>query len=202
MTTVDPETARRAARDLLDRPEFARPGEGVISRAQRWLAARFGDAISALGGSGAGSVIASILVIGSLVGIGFLVVRFLRTRGRPRRAAAVVDVDVIVSQAVDPVSWRVLADEHRRAGRWRDAVRCRYRAVIADLADRRLVIDTPGSTSGELRDAVESARPTVAVSMEEFTGRFDAAWYSDLPLSSEDDDEARRLDDDVMGRIR
>ena len=47
--------------------------------------------------------------------------------------------------------WRAEAAAHDAAGRWREALRCRYRALVAELAGRGLVEEIPGRTSGEYR---------------------------------------------------
>ncbi len=84
--------------------------------------------------------------------------------------------------------WLVEAAEHEAAGRRRDAVRCRYRALLADLAAAGLVEEIAGRTSGEYLAAVESDVPAAAEAFADATRRFELAWYGATPVDATDAD--------------
>jgi len=93
--------------------------------------------------------------------------------------------------------WRAEAAAHEAAGRWRDALRCRYRALVAELAGRGLVEEIPGHTSGEYRQDVKVVFPAASVAFDGATDLFEQAWYGDRPTGRDEqaafDDLARRV---------
>lgn len=101
----------------------------------------------------------------------------------------------IVDDENPPARWRRLAAEHRAAGRYRDAIRCEYRALVGDLARAGYVDEIPGRTSGEERDQVgllaarlgEAGR-SVAQQFDVAADTFDVAWFGDGAVTSVDDE--------------
>ena len=72
---------------------------------------------------------------------------------------------VAVDRSREPVNWRAEADEHRRDGRFREALRCRYRALVGDLARRGLIDEIPGRTTGEERAQLRVIRPVAGAAV-------------------------------------
>lgn len=99
-----------------------------------------------------------------------------------------------------PAQWRAEADEHRRAGRFRDALRCRYRALVGDLARRGLIDEIPGRTTGEERAQMGEVAPRAEEPFSEAADLFDKAWYGHLTVDERDDDRLAALDRDVLQR--
>jgi hypothetical protein len=87
---------------------------------------------------------------------------------------------VFVDRSREPGDWRSQADEHRRAGRHREALRCRYRALVGDLA-RRGWIDEIGRTTGGTVARCTRSRPRVLRSAA--AELFDGAWYGHFDVS-------------------
>jgi hypothetical protein len=100
-------------------------------------------------------------------------------------------------RARSAADWRAEAAVHEAAGRWRDALRARYRALVADLAGRGLIEEIPGRTSGEDRGMVDRSAPAVAGPFDEATSLFEETWYGDR--RSGPDDQARF--DQLAGRV-
>ena len=71
-------------------------------------------------------------------------------------------------------------------------MRCRYRALVAELAGRGVLDDLPGKTTGEELVEVAHAMPSVGAHFGEATALFDEAWYGDAPTGPA---EAARLKD-------
>ena len=88
------------------------------------------------------------------------------------------DVDMSTRAA----AWRAAADRHLVAGRCRQALRCRYRALVVDLGDRGWLEELPGRTSGEHRRRVRSVAPEVAADFDAASDLFDGAWYGRTPV--------------------
>lgn len=152
-----------------------------------------------------------LLLIAAVVGLLFLLVRWVVERnGGGRRKSAKGDgddedeLDVIERDAVavdrsrEPVNWRSEAEEHRRAGRYRDAVRCRYRALVGDLARRGLIDEIPGRTTGEERAQLRRVLPPASRPFNAAADLFDGAWYGHFEVDAADDDRFQTLERDVL----
>src|SRR5207244_8332949 len=97
-----------------------------------------------------------------------------------------------------PGDWEAGAAGHEAAGRWRDAVRCRYRALVADLARRGVVDEVPGRTSGEYRAEVTASLPAAAADFTGATDLFERAWYGAADAGPDDDERFKRLAERVL----
>ena len=116
-----------------------------------------GDALERLAdvfSSGAGSVIAWVLLGAAVIAAVALATRLGRTVRRDAGVAGPVSEAVVVTSARD---WLERARGARADGDNREAVRCAHRALIAGLAARGLVDEVPGTTVGEYRQALRGA---------------------------------------------
>jgi hypothetical protein len=140
----------------------------------------------------------------SVVGVVFLVVRNLPSR-RFRRARG---TDVVVTdedRAQTAEQWRQEADRLAAQGNYREALRCRYRALVAELADRRLIDQVPGRTSGDYERAVRALVPEAAEQFSAVTRLFERCWYGHEPSDAKAQvvfDEAARAVIDEVGTGR
>jgi len=139
----------------------------------------------------------------------FLIRAFLNRSGgagAKRRSAATDDLDEIEQDAVaidrsrEPRTWREEADEHRRAGRYRDAMRCRYRALVGDLARRGLIDEIPGRTTGEERTQLGNVQPDAGSPFTSAADLFDGAWYGHVAVDANDDERFQEFERDVLSR--
>lgn len=105
---------------------------------------------------------------------------------------------VQVDRSREPTDWRAEAEAHRRDGRYRDALRCRYRALVGDLARRGLIDEIPGRTTGEERVQLREVRPVAAASFDAAADLFDGAWYGHAEVDASDDDRFQALERDVL----
>jgi hypothetical protein len=155
------------------------------------------------------SLLMWVLLIAGVIALLVLLVRFVAGRGwtrRPRHDDEDPDDDldemelaaVAVDRSREPVNWRAEADEHRRAGRIRDALRCRYRALVGDLARRGLIDEIPGRTTGEERAQLSGARPAASMPFTAAADLFDDAWYGHVEVAAGDDDRFQALERDVL----
>lgn len=175
--------ARDALDDVLARPEFQDDPEPLLQRATGWALERLGELLDAVFGGGGGGVLGWVIVT-LLVGAAVMfAVRFTRGVQRDPGVAGATGVGVPRRTAAD---WRADAEAHEAAGAWRAALRCRWRALVADLAARGLVEEVPGRTAGEYRLEVAANAPRVAPDFDGATGLFEAAWYGDLPTGPEE----------------
>jgi hypothetical protein len=196
---VDPGNVRQAARDILGRSEFRPPRRSLPSAAWRWISTQIGKLLSHVFGlGGGGAVTGAVVGVGLLALVGFVVWLAVRhwTRLGPRTADQPFGV-AMGWRARSSAEWRTDAAAHEAAGRWRDALRARYRALVADLAGRGVVEEIPGRTAGEYRRLVDRAIPAVAGPFDEATGLFEETWYGNR--RSGPDDQARF--DHLAGRV-
>lgn len=157
-------------------------------------------------------LVALLLWVALFAGLVAVVVVVARAVARRERTASDDDEDddapavtvdeagtvTIVDRRREPVDWRAEADRHRGAGRYRDALRCRYRALVGDLARRGLIDEIPGRTTGEERAQLHDVAPVAAPVFDRAADVFDAVWYGDEPAAAADDDAFVALEHDVL----
>ena len=159
-------------------------------------------------------VMIRVLIIGAIValavGLVYLIVRVLMShsprRPRRRRRAAIeggddTEREIGPVRSIDPRrhprEWRAEADEHRRAGRYRDALRCRYRALVGDLARAGVIDEIPGRTSGEERGQM-GATVAAAAPFRRAADLFDDAWFGDAVVDDADVQAMEVLEHEVI----
>lgn len=199
----DPDSVRDAACKLVESTSVCEPPSPPPTF----------DPPSGGGGSGAaGPALGGllwVLLIAALVALVFVAVRFFIDRSSSGRSRDDVDDDVdpdddallgtvIIDRSREPKGWRGEADEHRAAGRYRDSLRCRYRALVGDLARRGLLDEIPGRTTGEERRQLRVSAPNALPFFREAADLFDAAWYGHVHVGAGDDDRFQQLDRDVL----
>lgn len=172
-SVIAPDEVRRVVDDVLGRPEYAELAPSLGARVRGWVVEQLGRLLEVLVGSSQASLVGSLLLVLALAAAGVLAVRFARAvRGDP--SAMVVTADGL---GRDPADWTAEADAHEQAGRDREALRCRYRALIAVLAAAEVVGEAPGRTTGEYLDEARDHRPEVAADVAAVTAAFEAVWY-------------------------
>ena len=192
----DPEQVREVVREVLSRPEFRPPPRSLTERLFDWVLGAIGWLLAALGGTGAGGIVGLVLLALVLGGVGVLVARFSRGLTPSPEVAAAVPAGRRRSAA----EWRAEAEAQERAGAWREAVRSRYRALVADLASRGLVEEVPGRTAGEYRREVGRALPEAAADFAGATELFEVAWYGRTGTGAGEAADLRDLSDRVLRR--
>jgi len=180
---VDPDAARRTARDILTDPRFhprraprpfagffRRLGELVVDPIIRFFR-RIGDLLPSVG-SLPWLALAVAVVIVALV----ITVKLSSGRGRQRFAAAgrgLHDED-----GLDPEELERRAEEAERRGDLDAALRLRFRAGLVRLDDAGVVRLRPGLTNAAVSRALRSPR------FDELAGDFDEVAYGGLPATT------------------
>lgn len=178
-------TIRQAAREITSRAEFRRPGKSLTQTILDWLGNLLDRILRVSGGT---TLVGYLILLAALALIGWLVYRATRSvhRDPGRRVSVMVDVG---RPATD---WHAEAAAHEAAGEWREALRCRYRALIAELAARGTVREVPGRTTGEYRAEITRAVPHAAADFGLATDLFEGVWYGARKAGPE---ENHRFDD-------
>ncbi len=189
---------RDAIGEVLARPEYQRPSPGFVQRLRDAVVDLLERFLTTLLEGGRGTVVAWTILAVAIVAAVLVALRFARgvtrdpgrgvaTTAIPRRGAA---------------DWRADAEAAERAGQWRQALRCRYRALVAELADRGLVEEVAGRTAGEYRAEVAGTAPAVAGPFAGATELFERAWYGEWPTGQEEAAQLRDLSDEVLAGVR
>lgn len=140
---------------------------------------------------GIGTVGAWLLAIVVIAGLVWLVRRLgldlgiVPDRGSPEAAQR-------VERAID---WRRLAEEAAARGDLREAVRCRYHALLAELAANGWLREDPSLTAGEARAAIGRRRPELYRDVARATGVFERVAYGRTEPGPDDLDSIRRAEE-------
>ncbi|MGV3759920.1 MAG: DUF4129 domain-containing protein [Actinomycetota bacterium] len=178
----DPQEVRDAADAILADPRYDVPSEPLPERILGWFSEQIGKVLGSVVGSGAGTIIAWAIVIGAVSFVVYLIVRYGRV-GRIELPAA-RRAETMVELTRSPTEWRAEAAALEAEGRWREGLRARHRALVAELVGRGVIPDQPGRTAGEyVRDVRRRLRPAGAP-MAEATDLFELAWYGDRPTGA------------------
>lgn len=180
--SVDPDEARRTAEEILARPEYREPQPTVLDRALEAITDFLGRSFAALTGGGAGSAI-GLVVTGLVLALAvWLLRRALRSSWRRSSGRAAPAVVQGTSMPDDPAVWDVEADRLDAGGDHRGALRCRYQALVASLAQAGAVGDPTARTPGEIQRELAGRRPELDPLLQSVTERFEAAWYGGAPV--------------------
>lgn len=192
----DPEEVRDAACELTVDDEICFPPEPDLPEFQPDVSTSTGGGSS----TGLGTLLVVLLVIALIALLVWLVMLLDRRRRDDEEDddedEGDLDVDLdelveprLVDRANPPDRWRAAAEDHRAAGRYRDSIRCQYRALVGDLARAGIVDEIPGRTSGEERDQLARLAPAVSARFGVAADLFDRAWFGDEPVDGADDRE-------------
>jgi hypothetical protein len=79
-------------------------------------------------------------------------------------------------------------------------MRCRYRALVGDLARRGLIYEIPGRTTGEERTQLRQVQPDAGRPFTSAADLFDGAWYGHHAVDADDDDRFQSFERDVLAK--
>ncbi len=192
----DPEGVRDLADTILADPRYQRPPKSIPDRILDWFGEQLGKVLGSLVGSGAGTLVAWAIVLAALGLVVFLIVRYGRVARVPR--APERPSPVMVELTRTPQEWRAEAVALEAQGRWKEGLRCRHRALIAELVRRGAIPDQPGRTAGEYVRDVAVSLPDAAPALAAATELFEAAWYGDAPTGAQEAARFETLDAQVL----
>ncbi|MEZ5228278.1 MAG: DUF4129 domain-containing protein [Acidimicrobiales bacterium] len=207
---------KNAAEDIVSQPQYRAPERGVVQRAidwigdrlqpvgdaisdfLEWLARRFGISAGGAGGVGSGGYLLGwiLLAVGAALVIWFL----LRVMPRRRLRGPKKEKPTIEQRSRHRTTRREWLDRAAVAESERDfngAVRARYRALIAGLADADELDDDEALTSGEHLRSFETVPPR----REQFasaTETYERAWFGEQPVGLDDSHDLEGIDRDLI----
>jgi hypothetical protein len=191
LAALDPsrdEAQRWAVHELAD-PVYAQHQPGWFERALLWLWRELSDVRLPVGPNGT----SGLLILLALL---LLVVLVVWLRAGPLRGpVARPGVEPVLAGTVRTAAeHRALADRAAEHGRWADAVRERFRAVVRALEERGLLDELPGRTAQEVAVDAGTALPALAASLHEAARVFDDVCYGSRAATARHDAVIRDLD--------
>ena len=194
---AEPEDIRDSADDILSRPEYQPEPLSLLDRAWNWMNEQFAEALGSLLGTG-GSYLVGWTLLAVLAGLlGWFLFRVM-PRKRLRRNVVEPSIEADVRAIASRTDWLEQARIAEAEGNWREAVRARYRAMIAGLIDRQEVVDFEGATSGEYRRSFEPGPPR-SDSLGQATDAFEQIWYGGSPAAADDSSRLEELAGRTLG---
>ncbi|HWG72637.1 MAG TPA: DUF4129 domain-containing protein [Acidimicrobiales bacterium] len=169
--------------------QFRQPSKPWITRLEEWVVREFQDLFSALTPGSHGTLLGWVIIAVTVGAAAIMVTRFSR-RVRREPAVGLTTVRGIRKSAAD---WAADAARHERAAEWRQALRCRYRALVAELAERGVVVESPGRTTREYQAVVDRTLPSATVEFGGASELFEAVWYGNRVSGREDDEQLQQL---------
>ena len=189
-----PQHVRDLTHRILSEPQFRQPPKPWIQRLGDWLQRELDRLLNAFFNGGATTAIAWLIAAAAVVVVAILLRRF----GRRLQRDPGVQVHTTPRRRWTSGDWRAEAAQHRKAGEWREAIRCSYRALIASLAERGIVEEVPGRTTREYEELVKKNLPNGVSDFGSATELFEAVWYGHYDGTGTDDDRMRELGDRVL----
>lgn len=202
----DPAEVRDLADEILSRSEYQDPEPpAFLERVGEWIGELLDDLFGgAAGGGGGGGGVGSLIswvLLAILIGVvAFFVVRVLaRWQKGPTKLKTKEPVVLATDEGRSAKDWLKVAEDHEAAGRWREGVLCRYRALVLELCDRGLIADVAGRTAGEyVQEVADSQHPGVASGFTPATSLFEEVWYGGDDTGPEGRDRFRDLADATL----
>ena len=192
----DPEAVRQLADEVLADRRYDEAAPSLLDRALEWLGEQLARLIGSLVGGGGGAIVAWIILLGFAGAVVYLLVRYGRIT-LPAIAAG-PEPQVMVELTRPAREWRAEADRLEAEGRWREGLRCRYRALVADLVRRGTIPEQAGRTAGEYARDVAAREPDAAPSFAAATELFEAVWYGGADAGPADAERFRGFEARVL----
>ncbi|MFB9686352.1 DUF4129 domain-containing protein [Amycolatopsis plumensis] len=170
---IDRDTARRAAEQELTDPKYRDARPGLLQEIGQWLGEQLEKLLNSLSTGVPGGIFGVLLIVALLIVL--VVVIRLRTGKIARSARA--DRVVFGSLRKSAADYRRSAAEAAAAGRFDDAVRDRFRAVVRALEERALLDTRSGRTADEAAAEAGQLLPNVADELRQGARLFDDVHY-------------------------
>jgi hypothetical protein len=170
---IDRDTARRLAAEELSGPKYRDAQPNILQQVAQWLGEQLEKLLNGLSSVVPGGIFGLLLVLVLLIVL--VVVVRLRT-GKVARASR-ADRLVFDGQRKSAADYRRSAAEAASAGRYDDAVRDRFRAVVRALEERALLDARSGRTADEAAIEAGVLLPNVAGELRHGARLFDDVHY-------------------------
>ncbi len=183
--------AQELLREELSDPEYQRAFTGPLRDAIDAVLAWLGERALSIGGV---QIPYGPLVLVVLLAAAILLC-ILLVRPRLQRAGGVTDELLNAETGLSAEDLRSRAGAHLGAGRFDDAFRDLFRAVVRSAEERELLSEQTGRTASEAARAVGGLFPAQAEALHGCGELFNLSHYGGRPLSAQDVDQLRQLEE-------
>ncbi|MEV6441798.1 DUF4129 domain-containing protein [Amycolatopsis sp. NPDC051716] len=170
---IDRDAARRAAEQELSDPKYRDARPGFLQQIGQWLGEQLEKLLNSLSSDVPGGIFGVVLVVALLI----VLVVVIRLRTGKMAGSARADRVVFGGQRKNAADYRRAAEEAAAAGRFGDAVRDRFRAVVRALEERALLDSRSGRTADEAAAEAGLLLPNVAEQLRQGARLFDDVHY-------------------------
>jgi len=201
LPTISADRMRNAADGVLNQPEYlesARP-PSLRERLIDWVVEFFVEVFRSLTTVGGRGVFAWVIIGLFVVGILFMLTRFRRVGATRRVRHSGPKIEVERDLTAD--QWRAHASQLEAEGDWRGGLRCRHRALVADLIDRESISARPGQTAGEVSRTIARSIPAAADNIDAATRLFADTWYGGRTATAQTRDQFEGHSQRVLAAI-
>jgi len=176
---IGAEEARRTADQVLSGRAYFEAAQppSLQERIFDWVAERFSDLFNALSSSGSRGLIAWLIIGVFLAVIVFLLTRLMRNLAPLPASFANPEPTIEVLGQRTAKQWLAAAVAAETEGDFRQGVRCRHRALVTGLVERKVVRARPDQTAGEIQQLLVATYPAASQPMSEATTLFQNTWY-------------------------
>ncbi|MEV5720105.1 DUF4129 domain-containing protein [Amycolatopsis mediterranei] len=170
---IDRDAARRAAEEELSDPKYRDARPGFLQQIGQWLGEQLEKLLNSLSSDVPGGIFGVVLLVALLI----VLVVVIRLRTGKMAASARAGSVVFGGQRKNASDYRRAAEEAAAAGRFDDAVRDRFRAVVRALEERALLDARSGRTADEAAAEAGLLLPNVAGRLRRGARLFDDVHY-------------------------
>lgn len=129
--------------------------------------------------------ILGVLILGLLVAIVFAFrnVSFKKSEKAKKARGGMLEEDEPIRSHDE---WLTLADQLESQGKYREAIRCLYLAILMRLDESRVVRFERTETNWEHLTRIEPSMAPKEINYRSLTQKFDLVWYGNRPCNSDD----------------
>ncbi|MBB4686009.1 hypothetical protein BJY18_003494 [Amycolatopsis jiangsuensis] len=173
---IDRDPARLRAIEELRDPAYADAKPGFVQQVLQWLGQRLADLLDALNGV-PGGPLGLVLVLALLIVLAVVVRLRVGRVGRSAQSAG----EVFAGRRRSAEDYRRAAEEAAAGGRFADAVRERFRALVRGMEERTVLDTRSGRTADEAAAEAGALLPDLAGDLTAAARLFDDVHYGGRP---------------------
>jgi hypothetical protein len=190
-----PGEVEQKATSILNQSQFAPAKKSLTERALNWLWRKI--KVPFTKAAGGNTLIGYIILAGFIAALVFVLSRL-----RFRLPQSIDNEDrgpeVELTENRSAAMWLQEAEQFEAQQAWKDALRARYRWLLAQLIEEHTLVNVPGRTPGEYRDEFARIAPAPAAAFAAATDLFELAWYGNEPTGAEENRRFRAHAEQVL----
>ncbi|WP_296667560.1 DUF4129 domain-containing protein [Demequina sp.] len=175
----DADTARRWAVEELAKDDYTQGGQSWLDRLIEW----FTRTLAGLGDGVGGTLGALGVIVAVIIGLGLVGLVVWLVVGPMRRSRRAAEADGLFEDERGADALEQSARDSASAGDWAGATLDLYRALIRRLAERDVIVLTPGLTAHEAAAQAGSVLPALSLRLNRDADAFDGIRYGHLAAS-------------------